>query len=52
MHGERPLPKGLAKVVVARLEEDRLRKSLDFWQVLVHYDMQNEAYKFTVKDRR
>lgn len=40
----------IAKVVEARLEESRLRRSLEFWQTLVHFDAQNEANKFAIKD--
>lgn len=40
----------IAKAVEARLEESRLKRSLEFWQTLVHFDAQNEANKFAIKD--
>lgn len=36
----------------ARLEETRLTKSLEFWQVQLHYDLQNKTNKSTINDPR
>lgn len=40
----------IAKVAEARLEEVRVRKSLEFWQTKLHFDPQNEASKLAIKD--
>lgn len=40
----------IAKAIEARLEETRLTKSLEFWQVQLHYNPQNKTNKSTIKD--
>lgn len=40
----------IAKAIEARLEESRLRRSLQFSQILLHSNLQNEANKFAFKD--
>lgn len=42
----------IAKVIDARLEEGRHRKFLEFWQVLLHSNSQNETNKSTIKDNQ
>ena len=39
----------LARVVESRLEETRLRKHLEFWQVVPHSDTTNKTTKVKVK---
>ena len=39
----------LAKAVVSRLEESRLRQHLEFWQVILHFDTTNATTKARVK---
>lgn len=40
----------IAKAAKARLEESKLRRSLEFWQTLLHSNPQNEASKYAIKD--
>lgn len=42
----------ISRVVADRVEEVRLRESLEFWQVKLHLDPQSEATKSAIKDRR
>lgn len=42
----------IAKANEARIEEARIRKSLELWQVMLHFDPHNEANKSTILDLR
>jgi hypothetical protein len=40
--------KPIAKAGIITLEENRLRKSLEFWQVVLHLNLRNDAHKSTI----
>lgn len=42
----------MIRIVADRLEEARLRESLEYWQVQLHLNPQSEATKFGIKDLR
>jgi hypothetical protein len=42
----------IAKTIEARIEEARFRKSLELWQVMLHFDPHKEANKSTIMESR
>lgn len=40
----------IAEAVKAKMEEAKIIKSLEFWQLLLHFDPHNKANKSTIKD--